>query len=82
MSQVAQQDHLYIEVADVTNPTDAEKAQIVSAYKRNVLDDVIFVSPYGHYAILSWTVDDPAAPAELTVCINDSSSFTEITVTL
>lgn len=67
MSQIAQQDHLYIEVADLNNVTDAETAQILSAYKRNVLDDVILVTPLGHSAVISWSVDDADEPSVLEV---------------
>lgn len=41
MAQIAQQDHLYIEVANLTAPTDAEKAQIRKAYLRGTALDII-----------------------------------------
>lgn len=82
MSQIAQQDHLYIEVANIDEVTDAETPQIVSAWKRNVLDDVILVSPFGHSAVVAWNVDDADAPTELNVYAIDGGSVLTLAITL
>lgn len=82
MSQIAQQDHLYIEIADYGSLTDAEEAQILSAYKRNVLDDVIIVSAGGHSKILYWYLDDPDTPTSLNVGAVITSENIEFNITL
>lgn len=82
MSQIAQQDHLYIEVADLSNLTDAEVAQLLSARKRNVLDDVILVTPTGHSAVVGWSVDDVNAPTELSVYVIHGGEMFEISISL
>lgn len=47
MSQVAQQDHLYIEVGVFTNLTDAEKQLLVEKYNAGVILDVVLRNSTG-----------------------------------
>lgn len=41
MATIAQQDNLYLEIADYTNPSDAEKRQLQAWRDQGVLFDVI-----------------------------------------
>lgn len=86
MSQIAQQDHLYIEVVDLGDMTDAEKAQIVSAWKRNVLDDVIFIVASDgnkHTKVAAWYADNLSNPTELSIIVVDGAGpASEYTIAL
>lgn len=50
MSQIAQQDHLYVNVQNVEELTDGDKAVILEKYKNGTLADVILVDSFGGYS--------------------------------
>lgn len=44
MAQIAQQDHLYVEIADMSNPTNDELALLAEKFKAGTILDVVLKS--------------------------------------
>lgn len=82
MAQIAQQDHLYIEVANIASLTSAEEKEIYSKLALNSLLDVVLVTDNSTaktcYKVINYAITK--ATGSLEVNVGGSGAVTKLTI--
>lgn len=74
MPQIAQQDYIYVEIADLAHLTDSEKAELRKHMAAGSLFDVIIINKVNYYVrIIAYDKDANT----ITVYDYDNSEFNE-----
>ena len=58
MAQIAQQDHLFIDLPAPGDFPDAQKAKLIECYKAGTILDVVLRSPIGFFKCISAAYED------------------------
>lgn len=81
MPQVAQQDYLTVEIADVTALTAEEKAEIRKHLQNRTIWDVLFYFPLGPHTSRVITATNTENAKSISLYSPDSGEIVEIDVT-